>query len=978
MVVGGVRSYNIDNLLNDTNKSLDNINPNGENDTKLGELSKIYLSSTLQKSEQYNKSRTSFPITRQAYNNFGIKGEFGIGKNSYLKNGMPIQNEVFLQGAIKYTPIDYPHIFNFTNVLPSYDLYNSASKETQGFISKSMLGYNLSSPIKTSLNVIGFSTRKKYFATLFSKNDYITRITNDVYGIDTLIDIEGRTIFARINTANAGNTTLSVENKQHYIYDEGIVNGMHNHNGVAFNSYQVFAEPMVASRHDIINFTNKQFANHKYNTLIGRFCTGENTDPNDITSSAVSKYGLSRGRNLLKKKVVDTNDPYCRVWTYHKQYSQYNHLIRPFIDESATDLSNVLTESGLQVNRKHLTEYGVKTSLGLVRFAPSDENNIKKCMFSIENLAWRNYNTNNDTSFHKGPNEGRIMWFPPYDLKFNEQVSTNWNANQFIGRGEKIYSYVDSERNGTLSFKLLIDHPSLIDKVYKSSVSTMDNDEQDILRFFAGCDIITNIPTKQKEENKNENVQESISLNGEKQSRTLQFSIYFPNCYSGYDDGYKNAISYLLYGIGCDIVTGDTVFDRGYEIGESGLTYDGKWDNENKITITKGEEKYIIKGILYQQNYWGYLVDNDLLDSTFKHDTSYVDNKSFKLNATSSSAETNDILTTSFCDFCRAVGDYNVEGGDKETQGIIQQLFKSYKVAEVRVIGYSNSQGNKGDNETLAQRRKEVITKWLQSKTDLKNASWENGSIQSNVEISNSEQDANTQEAKATRKVDVKIIFSQDATIKDLSSNQSQGVETISSYTDNASKGLNSEEKVLDSNTIKVANITSQNKVLNEYEFFKEFGKGDSLLRNKIVEKIKYFDPAFHSITPEGFNARLTFLHQCTRQGQTIDIGKNEHSVRNMAFGAPPICVLRIGDFYNTKIIIKNIDISYDESTWDLNDEGIGVMPMMADITISFTFIGGSDISGPISRLQNAVSFNYYANTSVYENKADIRQDKKK
>jgi hypothetical protein len=40
-------------------------------------------------------------------------------------------------------------------------------------------------------------------------------------------------------------------------------------------------------------------------------------------------------------------------------------------------------------------------------------------------------------------------------------------------------------------------------------------------------------------------------------------------------------------------------------------------------------------------------------------------------------------------------------------------------------------------------------------------------------------------------------------------------------------------------------------------------------------------------------------------------------------------------------------------------------------VSINFTFIGGSDLAGPIARLQNAVSFNYYANTGVYDNRAE-------
>jgi hypothetical protein len=45
---------------------------------------------------------------------------------------------------------------------------------------------------------------------------------------------------------------------------------------------------------------------------------------------------------------------------------------------------------------------------------------------------------------------------------------------------------------------------------------------------------------------------------------------------------------------------------------------------------------------------------------------------------------------------------------------------------------------------------------------------------------------------------------------------------------------------------------------------------------------------------------------------------------------------------------------------------------MLANVSLNFTFIGGQDISGPIERLQNAVSSNYYANASVYDNRAKI------
>ena len=44
---------------------------------------------------------------------------------------------------------------------------------------------------------------------------------------------------------------------------------------------------------------------------------------------------------------------------------------------------------------------------------------------------------------------------------------------------------------------------------------------------------------------------------------------------------------------------------------------------------------------------------------------------------------------------------------------------------------------------------------------------------------------------------------------------------------------------------------------------------------------------------------------------------------------------------------------------------------MLCKVNISFNFIGGGDITGPVQRLQNAMSFNYYANTSFYDNRAD-------
>ncbi len=150
-----------------------------------------------------------------------------------------------------------------------------------------------------------------------------------------------------------------------------------------------------------------------------------------------------------------------------------------------------------------------------------------------------------------------------------------------------------------------------------------------------------------------------------------------------------------------------------------------------------------------------------------------------------------------------------------------------------------------------------------------------------------------------------------------------------------------------------------------------------------IKSKIKNFQPIFHSITPEGLNSRLTFLNQCMRPGDTIptavEVGGQTqfqyNDVFNSAFGTPPVCVLRVGDFYHSKIVIDQLSFRYEDAKFDLNPEGIGVQPMIADVTINFNFIGGHGINNPVSELQNALSFNYYANTEMYDDRATVTEE---
>jgi hypothetical protein len=141
----------------------------------------------------------------------------------------------------------------------------------------------------------------------------------------------------------------------------------------------------------------------------------------------------------------------------------------------------------------------------------------------------------------------------------------------------------------------------------------------------------------------------------------------------------------------------------------------------------------------------------------------------------------------------------------------------------------------------------------------------------------------------------------------------------------------------------------------------------------KMREKLKFFHPAFHSQTPEDLNERLNFLQQCLRPGAPLS---GSTVGLNTTYGRPPVCIIRLGDFFYSKVIIENIDFRYGQEsiTWDLNPEGIGIQPMIVDVSMRIKIIGGQSLSGPISILQNALESNYYANTEVYDMYAKKRR----
>ena len=840
----------------------------------------------------------------------------------------------------------------------------------------------------------------------------------------------------------------------------------------------------------ILEKTKRLFEAHKIKTLIGRFHTSSDDRGSKIsglTQTAIDPtYGISHGRNLLKLDKTYENgyeNPYCRVWTYHHQYSQMRDLIRPFTDTDSGGTVHFLSLDAIQANYPgrpivkdgatgSWSEKSVLNTNGMVNVAPigrleSGQKKIaaKQCMFSIENLAWKGVLKNHRDSIDEGeigPLGGRIMWFPPYNLSFNESVSASWTPNDFIGRGEKVYSYNNTERTGSLSFTILADHPSILDYWMNTdnrwgSLGSED-DQQKVLRFFAGCENLeadddfgfekkngstssedskndTTYGADKTATDKDNNVNEEVKTGEAPEFTTansISFYVFFPNNLSGYDwlKNPKVIANYLVQGRNGfefnfdkerfnssvavpnwddNVIVETNPGYPGYEMGSTGLTDD--------YTRSKIKAENIKSANVKGRNFiWGYGIDYDKVkeklcgphsakskggDGSFKvYPENYMDKANFSLNSTANSKD--EACAYSFKDVVGAISpDYNHKNNfsteaSKEIQKILGMVGddnnpvknSAKKKLYFSIAGGASVHGYESKNVGLSQRRASFLRAWLEycfkaNNLEIDYKELNNIPVKTGISGGENDLDINSESAKRGRYAKA-VIYWDDEETKD-ASEQDRKYETTG-----GTPAIRVQDQAVRKQVIDPAESTGLERTTmfnrkektryhDEELFFSLLKEESPVVYKNIVDKVKYFDPVFHSITPEGFNARLSFLHQCTRQGPTTSSSESKTGsglsqagyAGNLSFGRAPVCVLRLGDFYNTRIVINSVQIQYETSQWDLNPEGIGVQPMLANVTLSFSFQGGSSLGGPIQRLQNAVSFNYYANQEVYDDRAD-------
>lgn len=663
---------------------------------------------------------------------------------------------------------------------------------------------------------------------------------------------------------------------------------------------------------------------------------------------------------------------YCRVFAKDIPYLQYNNLQKADgITVNGRRFSDSVLDNTYNLNIAPNKQEGGQDSTNLI--GGMNNGYAKKYMFSLENLAWRTsstpgYSVSDLAVCERGPNGGRVMWFPPYGLTFNESVQANWNSSEFLGRPEPIYTYKNTSRSGTLQWKIVVDHPSVLNLIVNKVLANETNRvrvDSIIESFFAGCRKydLYELAKKYYTVNPNDLYQLQEAISSKEMSReqivftkqTIQTGNNTPN-------GQNTNISQ-----------------------SGGLEPDwGKYDQLGFYFANDYPKKNQVSG--YTDEYNLYISQK----------TAY----SVEKNSGQTSVFFSTVVTPNFELSKQLINDL-IRRLTQNTQGSIT----------ISLNASASAPATKTYNQELSKRRIDSVKKYFENDPQLKTyitnrrllfeeknlgesataqvkrfntqtKEFEDGPKISCGEGSNTtggdtvgNKDVYTTNAMACRRTFITSINDKTSGSVPTSTPQPQYTDVLvgSVVTDTITTQQTAREwKPRDNITKRVLRV-----LLSECDYFETIKAETPMVFDNLKDKLKYFHPSFHSMTPEGLNTRLTFLQQCMRPGDTIptikQVGETQvlqyNNATNTAFGTPPVLVLRIGDFYNTKIIPTSLSITYEDL--DLNPEGIGVQPMIANVTMNFNFIGGSGLKESVDKLQNALTFNYYANTEIYDDRAD-------
>lgn len=735
-----------------------------------------------------------------------------------------------------------------------------------------------------------------------------------------------------------------------------------------------------------------------------------------ISRGSAVKYIDNSGR--------DIGVEYSRVWTKDRPYYTFKDSA-PYYSET-TDLP-FYKKTATPYRRTNIRRYegSVLSNTWNLNIAPMSNGNkgfdnstnivpgengfyAKKYMFSIENLAWKSSTlsgfTVSDLPYcERGSNGGRVMWFPPYDLKVSEQNSARWDSNTFLGRPEPIYTYQSTERSGQVSFKIVVDHPSVLNLLVREHFKNMNEEQVDeyIASFFAGAKDIdfyslirtyTNLEPDDvkliqqylnsstdknliKEQKKNiqsqvvENPEETTTQKANNTTVSSKVTLYFPNntptklpgnaeyvSSDTYDKVFSNEMSGIKDGVINELSTALN----------SIITNSSTKDIEDRITIFQNQNITVdsIPNITGKTS--SILDENQINQSKFTTDLNTL-----KTNLENGLVKGDVTIIIDSAASSPADEDYNISLSLRRSHSLVKQINSVLGGKDKWNIDLTNFSGTSFKYDLGYSFKELNFEKQKTGNLIIKTTSYGENAITSAGDCSK-----------------IKYNKKELAQFSPSSYGCRQSNVTISyeTNTNNDKSNTNNDITLTKIQTANKTNIQNKNrppidvmkriimKTLSECYYFKKLEETSPLVFNSLKEKLRYFHPGFHSTTPEGLNARLTFLQQCLRPGNTIPIkgiaDDSDLNARNTSFGPPPICVLRVGDFYHSKIVIRDLNITYDDGVWDMNPEGIGIQPMIATVTLQINFIGGQGLEKPIEKLQNALSSNFYANTEMYDERS--------
>jgi len=826
-------------------------------------------------------------------------------------------------------------------------------------------------------------------------------------------------------------------------------------------------------------------------------------------SRVIAYYDSVTNSQTMSIDGTEVGSEYCRIFQKDTPYLTYADLQKTDgITTSGRKFSYSVFDNTYNLNIAPLRNPG---STNII------DGKVKKYMFSLENLAWR---TSSEPGFtyddlpvcERGPNGGRIMWFPPYNLTFSDSSTASWNSTSFLGRPEPIYTYKDTKRSGSIGWTIVVDSPASMNTIVEKQLANMSPEQVDSIMdsFFAGCvkyDLY-DLAVKFNQ----------IPIN---ELYTYQEILQNPRLT---DEEKFGVLKEIPINEGTTTGGANNVQDGGGDGKQSIENTNSNTANGSNTTTTSDIDIESLKEDI--QTYVGYAFyfHNDCPEcvgstsetssqpysywydsyiNTYKplYDDRAPANVTTGLNGESFSSNGIPQFFSSVIE-----GNFSAIKSDFLPVKLKQVLVDLGGKVTIELRGSASAPASEDYNVNLSKRRNNSVEQWLLKQTvgTKTLAEWKKDNKFSITYVSsgegavlpkNSEQESETGDpgvqgynltnrisctkniydvskqkvtsrsqiysipAMACRRVAIDKItisdiveppkpkwtcepgvgckedpngiyeskeacetackpplkwkcladtgecvedpsgdfLSKEECQKECGKTQQIRYACVNGKCQEAADGrFLSEQECIDDGCggddtptppriDPVPDIKKSIKegiskkilrrLFSECDYFEVIKESNPMVYASLKDKIKYFSPTFHSMTPEGLNARLTFLNQCVRPGQTIPVigpdGKPKYNdARNTSFGAPPVLVLRIGDFYHTKIIPNQLSIQYEPLIYDINPEGIGIQPMLAKITLGFDFIGGHGLAGPVAQLQNALSFNYYANTEIYDERA--------